>query len=40
MRPIRVVVIDDSAYNRRTITKMLEDLENVADVRKIVALLT
>jgi two-component system, chemotaxis family, protein-glutamate methylesterase/glutaminase len=29
MRKIRVVVIDDSAYNRRTITKMLESLENV-----------
>jgi two-component system chemotaxis response regulator CheB len=29
MRNIRVVVIDDSAYNRRTITKMLEDVENV-----------
>lgn len=26
MRQIRVVVIDDSAYNRRTITKMLQDL--------------
>ena len=26
---IRVVVIDDSAYNRRTITKMLEDIEDV-----------
>ena len=29
MRNIRVVVIDDSAYNRRTITKMLEAVENV-----------
>lgn len=29
MRNIRVVVIDDSAYNRRTITKMLEGVENV-----------
>ena len=29
MRNIRVVVIDDSAYNRRTITKMLESVENV-----------
>lgn len=29
MRTIRVVVIDDSAYNRRTITKMLEAMENV-----------
>lgn len=29
MRSIRVVVIDDSAYNRRTITKMLEGVENV-----------
>jgi two-component system chemotaxis response regulator CheB len=29
VKTIRVVVIDDSAYNRRTITKMLEDLENV-----------
>ena len=29
MRKIRVVVIDDSAYNRRTITKMLESLESV-----------
>lgn len=29
MRIIRVVVIDDSAYNRRTITKMLEGVENV-----------
>ncbi|HLO24954.1 MAG TPA: chemotaxis response regulator protein-glutamate methylesterase [Geobacteraceae bacterium] len=29
MRKIRVVVIDDSAYNRRTITKMLESVENV-----------
>ena len=29
MRKIRVVVIDDSAYNRRTITKMLESLEHV-----------
>lgn len=29
MREIRVVVIDDSAYNRRTITKMLEGVENV-----------
>ena len=32
MRTIRVVVIDDSAYNRRTITKMLEDLDNVVVV--------
>jgi two-component system chemotaxis response regulator CheB len=29
MKKIRVVVIDDSAYNRRTITKMLESLESV-----------
>jgi two-component system chemotaxis response regulator CheB len=29
MRKIRVVVIDDSAYNRRTITKMLESVEMV-----------
>jgi two-component system, chemotaxis family, protein-glutamate methylesterase/glutaminase len=29
MKKIRVVVIDDSAYNRRTITKMLESIENV-----------
>jgi two-component system, chemotaxis family, protein-glutamate methylesterase/glutaminase len=29
VRNIRVVVIDDSAYNRRTITKMLEGVENV-----------
>ncbi len=29
MRKIRVVVIDDSAYNRRTITKMLENVESV-----------
>ena len=29
MRRIRVVVIDDSAYNRRTISKMLEEMENV-----------
>ena len=29
MRNIRVVVIDDSAYNRRTITKMLEGMGNV-----------
>ncbi|GAM08184.1 chemotaxis response regulator protein-glutamate methylesterase of group 3 operon [Geobacter sp. OR-1] len=29
MRLIRVVVIDDSAYNRRTITKMLEEIEAV-----------
>ncbi len=29
MRNIRVVVVDDSAYNRRTITKMLEGVENV-----------
>lgn len=29
---IRVVVIDDSAYNRRTITKMLEAMENVSVV--------
>ena len=29
MRKIRVVVIDDSAYNRRTITRMLESMENV-----------
>jgi len=29
MAVIRVVVVDDSAYNRRTITKMLEGMENV-----------
>jgi two-component system, chemotaxis family, protein-glutamate methylesterase/glutaminase len=29
MKKIRVVVIDDSAYNRRTITKILESVENV-----------
>lgn len=29
MRNIRVVVIDDSAYNRRTISRMLEALPNV-----------
>ncbi len=29
MRKIRVVVIDDSAYNRRTITKMLEGVDTV-----------
>lgn len=29
MRKIRVVVIDDSAYNRRTITKMLQDIAGV-----------
>ena len=29
MKKIRVVVIDDSAYNRRTITKMLEGLPDV-----------
>ena len=29
MKRIRVVVIDDSAYNRRTITKMLEGMGNV-----------
>lgn len=29
MKRIRVVVIDDSAYNRRTITKMLEEMGNV-----------
>lgn len=29
MKRIRVVVIDDSAYNRRTITKMLEAMDNV-----------
>jgi two-component system, chemotaxis family, protein-glutamate methylesterase/glutaminase len=29
MKKIRVVVIDDSAYNRRTITKMLEGVPNV-----------
>jgi two-component system chemotaxis response regulator CheB len=29
VRKIRVVVIDDSAYNRRTITKMLESMERV-----------
>ena len=29
MRIIRVVVVDDSAYNRRTITKMLEAMNNV-----------
>jgi two-component system chemotaxis response regulator CheB len=29
VRSIRVVVIDDSAYNRRTITKMLEGVEDV-----------
>jgi two-component system chemotaxis response regulator CheB len=29
MKKIRVVVVDDSAYNRRAITKMLEDLPGV-----------
>jgi two-component system chemotaxis response regulator CheB len=29
MRRIRIVVIDDSAYNRRTITRMLQEMENV-----------
>ncbi len=29
MRQIRVVVIDDSAYNRRTIIKMLQEIPNV-----------
>lgn len=29
MRPLRVVVIDDSAYNRRTITRMLEEISIV-----------
>jgi two-component system chemotaxis response regulator CheB len=29
MKKIRVVVIDDSAYNRRTITKILESVANV-----------
>jgi two-component system, chemotaxis family, protein-glutamate methylesterase/glutaminase len=29
MRKIRVVVVDDSAYNRRAITKMLEELPGV-----------
>jgi two-component system chemotaxis response regulator CheB len=29
MKKVRVVVIDDSAYNRRTITKILEGVENV-----------
>ena len=29
MKKIRIVVIDDSAYNRRTITKMLETIHNV-----------
>lgn len=29
MKKIRIVVIDDSAYNRRTITKMLEAMPNV-----------
>ena len=29
MKKIRVVVVDDSAYNRRTITKMLEGVPNV-----------
>ena len=29
MPVIRVVVIDDSAYNRRTITKVLQSVENV-----------
>jgi len=29
LKRIRVVVIDDSAYNRRTITKMLEGMEDV-----------
>lgn len=29
MRKIRVVVIDDSAYNRRTISRMLQEMENV-----------
>lgn len=29
MKKIRIVVIDDSAYNRRTITRMLEGLPDV-----------
>jgi two-component system chemotaxis response regulator CheB len=29
LRKIKVVVIDDSAYNRRTITKMLQDISGV-----------
>ena len=29
MRKIRIIVIDDSAYNRRTITRMLEEMPNV-----------
>jgi two-component system chemotaxis response regulator CheB len=29
LRKIRIVVIDDSAYNRRTITRMLEEIPNV-----------
>jgi two-component system, chemotaxis family, protein-glutamate methylesterase/glutaminase len=32
MRKIRVVVVDDSAYNRRAITKMLEELPGVTVV--------
>ena len=29
MKKVRVIVIDDSAYNRRTITKILEGVEGV-----------
>ena len=32
VKPIRVLVIDDSAYNRRTISKMLDDIPGVAVV--------
>lgn len=29
MKKIRIVVVDDSAFSRRTITKMLEGLDSV-----------
>lgn len=32
MKKVRIVVIDDSAYNRRTITKMLEEIPEVVVV--------
>ncbi|MFW6051206.1 MAG: protein-glutamate methylesterase/protein-glutamine glutaminase [Myxococcota bacterium] len=34
MRPIRVLVVDDSAYNRRAIAEMLEELPDVEVVGK------
>ena len=33
MKKIRVVVVDDSAYNRRAITRMLEEIPGVEVVR-------